>query len=74
MYIKRKKIRFRQWQDHEDEKNSENFPLAFVITIHEKFDQFRRLLRAIYSPDNFFCIHVDGKSSDHFKAQTQVPF
>ncbi|OXB63390.1 hypothetical protein ASZ78_004831 [Callipepla squamata] len=38
------------------------FPLAYVITLHKEFETFERLFRAIYMPQNVYCIHVDGKA------------
>lgn len=40
-----------------------DFPLAFSILMYKDIEQFERLLRAIYRPQNFYCIHVDRKSS-----------
>ena len=40
----------------------ENFPLAFSILMYKDVEQFERLLRAIYRPQNFYCVHVDKKS------------
>ncbi|XP_014673691.1 PREDICTED: N-acetyllactosaminide beta-1,6-N-acetylglucosaminyl-transferase, isoform B-like [Priapulus caudatus] len=37
------------------------FPLAFTILMRNEVDQLERLLRAIYMPQNSYCIHVDGK-------------
>uniref|UniRef100_A0A3Q3BHE7 Beta-1,3-galactosyl-O-glycosyl-glycoprotein beta-1,6-N-acetylglucosaminyltransferase 3 n=1 Tax=Kryptolebias marmoratus TaxID=37003 RepID=A0A3Q3BHE7_KRYMA len=39
-----------------------NFPIAFSMVIHEKIEMFERLLRAIYAPQNIYCVHVDQKS------------
>ena len=39
-----------------------DFPLAFSILIYKDVEQFARLLRAVYRPQNFYCIHVDAKS------------
>ena len=41
-----------------------NFPLAFSILMYRDVEQSERLLRAIYQPQNTYCIHVDNKSSD----------
>ena len=41
-----------------------SFPLAFTILVHEKVEQFERLLLAIYRPNNQYCIHVDKKVPD----------
>ncbi|KPP68062.1 beta-1,3-galactosyl-O-glycosyl-glycoprotein beta-1,6-N-acetylglucosaminyltransferase-like [Scleropages formosus] len=46
----------------------EEFPLAYSIVIHHKIQNFERLLRAIYAPQNFYCIHVDNKSAPLFQA------
>lgn len=40
------------------------FPLAFSILMYRDVEQAERLLRAIYRPQNIYCIHVDSKSSD----------
>uniref|UniRef100_A0A8C5QWN3 Glucosaminyl (N-acetyl) transferase family member 7 n=1 Tax=Leptobrachium leishanense TaxID=445787 RepID=A0A8C5QWN3_9ANUR len=40
-----------------------DYPLAYIITIHKKLDMFVKLLRAIYAPQNIYCIHIDKKSS-----------
>lgn len=44
----------------EEEKN---FPIAFSIIMYRSVEQFERLLRAVYRPHNYYCIHVDVKSS-----------
>ncbi|ESO12380.1 hypothetical protein HELRODRAFT_141556, partial [Helobdella robusta] len=41
----------------------ENFPLAFSISSYTDIEQTERLLRAIYHPQNLYCIHIDIKSS-----------
>ncbi|XP_003417900.1 N-acetyllactosaminide beta-1,6-N-acetylglucosaminyl-transferase-like [Loxodonta africana] len=43
------------------------FPLAYTVTIHKDFDTFERLFRAIYMPQNVYCIHVDEKATVEFK-------
>ncbi|XP_076863593.1 beta-1,3-galactosyl-O-glycosyl-glycoprotein beta-1,6-N-acetylglucosaminyltransferase 3 isoform X2 [Brachyhypopomus gauderio] len=47
----------------EEEKD---FPIAYSMVIHEKIEMFERLLRAIYTPQNVYCVHVDLKSSKIF--------
>ena len=49
-------------------KNEKDFPLAYSILIYTEVSQFQRLLRAIYRPQNIYCIHIDKKSSESFKA------
>ncbi|KAM5298314.1 N-acetyllactosaminide beta-1,6-N-acetylglucosaminyl-transferase-like [Ctenodactylus gundi] len=44
------------------------FPLAYVMVLHKDFDTFERLFRAIYMPQNVYCVHVDQKATDAFKA------
>ncbi|KAK7489249.1 hypothetical protein BaRGS_00019501 [Batillaria attramentaria] len=41
-----------------------DFPLAFGIKVHEKPHIAERLLRVIWRPHNFYCIHVDKKTPD----------
>lgn len=43
----------------EEEKN---FPIAYSIMMYRDMDQVERLLRAIYRPSNFYCLHVDAKT------------
>ncbi|XP_034049455.1 beta-1,3-galactosyl-O-glycosyl-glycoprotein beta-1,6-N-acetylglucosaminyltransferase 3-like [Thalassophryne amazonica] len=45
----------------------EEFPIAYSMVIHEKIEMFERLLRAVYAPQNIYCVHVDQKSSEDFK-------
>lgn len=52
-------------------KEEEDFPLAFIITIHKELETFLRLLRAIYAPQNVYCIHVDAKASEDYKASVR---
>lgn len=44
-----------------------DFPIAYSMVIHEKIEMFERLLRAIYAPQNIYCVHVDQKSPEVFK-------
>ncbi|XP_026104030.1 beta-1,3-galactosyl-O-glycosyl-glycoprotein beta-1,6-N-acetylglucosaminyltransferase 7-like [Carassius auratus] len=48
-------------------KEEEDFPLAFIITIHKELETFVRLLRAIYAPQNVYCIHIDAKAAEEYK-------
>lgn len=48
-------------------KEEADFPLAFTLTIHKDFDTFERLFRAIYMPQNVYCVHVDQKATVAFK-------
>ena len=44
-------------------KEEENFPIAYSILAYRNMEQVERLLRAIYRPQNFYCIHIDPKAS-----------
>ncbi|XP_053309416.1 beta-1,3-galactosyl-O-glycosyl-glycoprotein beta-1,6-N-acetylglucosaminyltransferase 7-like [Spea bombifrons] len=44
----------------------EDYPLAYILTIHKQLDMSVKLLRAVYAPQNIYCIHVDKKSSRDF--------
>lgn len=44
-------------------EEEENFPLAFSIVLYKEAEMFERLLRAIYRPQNYYCLHVDKSSS-----------
>ena len=39
----------------------ENFPLAYILTVHTNVRQVLRLLKVIYRPHNLYCIHPDAK-------------
>ncbi|XP_019131558.2 beta-1,3-galactosyl-O-glycosyl-glycoprotein beta-1,6-N-acetylglucosaminyltransferase [Larimichthys crocea] len=43
-------------------QEEEDFPLAYSLVVHHKVQNFERLLRAIYAPQNIYCVHVDRKS------------
>lgn len=45
-----------------------SYPLAFILTIHKELEIFIRLFRAIYMPQNVYCIHVDSKSPPEYQA------
>ncbi|EUB60081.1 Beta-1,3-galactosyl-O-glycosyl-glycoprotein beta-1,6-N-acetylglucosaminyltransferase 3 [Echinococcus granulosus] len=48
-------------------KEEEEFPLAYTIMAFERPDQVWRLLRSIYRPQNYYCIHFDKKSPELYK-------
>ncbi|KAI5094769.1 beta-1,3-galactosyl-O-glycosyl-glycoprotein beta-1,6-N-acetylglucosaminyltransferase 3, partial [Silurus meridionalis] len=45
-------------------EEEEAFPVAYSIVIHHKVQNFERLLRSIYNPQNFYCIHLDKKAAE----------
>ncbi|KAJ3612541.1 hypothetical protein NHX12_020812 [Muraenolepis orangiensis] len=44
-----------------------DFPIAYSMVIHQKIEMFERLLRAVYRPQNVYCVHVDKKSPADFR-------
>lgn len=48
-------------------KEEEEFPVAFSILVYCCPHQVEALLRAIYRPQNYYCIHIDSKCSGTFK-------
>ncbi|XP_063154952.1 N-acetyllactosaminide beta-1,6-N-acetylglucosaminyl-transferase [Candoia aspera] len=47
------------------------FPLAYVLTLHKDLGTFERVFRAIYSPHNIYCIHVDEKVPSKYKQDVE---
>ncbi|XP_077792422.1 beta-1,3-galactosyl-O-glycosyl-glycoprotein beta-1,6-N-acetylglucosaminyltransferase 4 isoform X1 [Podarcis muralis] len=45
----------------------EKFPLAYSLVVHKDAIMVERLIHAIYSSQNVYCIHYDKKSSSTFK-------
>ncbi|XP_009989519.1 PREDICTED: N-acetyllactosaminide beta-1,6-N-acetylglucosaminyl-transferase, isoform A-like, partial [Tauraco erythrolophus] len=43
------------------------FPVAYVVTLHKEFETFERLFRAVYTPQNVYCVHVDAKAPAAFR-------
>ena len=39
------------------------YPLAFSFAVYTDVEQFERLLRAVYQPQNYYCVHIDIKAS-----------
>ncbi|XP_071509107.1 N-acetyllactosaminide beta-1,6-N-acetylglucosaminyl-transferase-like [Diadema antillarum] len=59
-----KKSRMYPMQPLTDEEAA--FPIAFILTVHKESAQVERLLRAIYQPQNVYCIHPDAKATRAF--------
>lgn len=49
-------------------QEEENFPLAYSLVVHKDAWMVERVIKALYSPSNIFCIHYDGKSSEEFRS------
>ena len=43
------------------------FPVAYIMTLHKEFETFERLFRAVYMPQNVYCVHVDAKAPAPFR-------
>ncbi|XP_069402934.1 beta-1,3-galactosyl-O-glycosyl-glycoprotein beta-1,6-N-acetylglucosaminyltransferase 7 [Ovis canadensis] len=48
-----------------------SFSLAYIVTIHKELAMFVQLLRAVYVPQNVYCIHVDEKAPRKYKTAVQ---
>ncbi|XP_074659086.1 beta-1,3-galactosyl-O-glycosyl-glycoprotein beta-1,6-N-acetylglucosaminyltransferase-like [Tubulanus polymorphus] len=60
--------RGRKYILHPLTETEHQFPIAFSILIYKDLERFERLLRMIYRPQNYYCVHVDAKSPDEFMA------
>ena len=49
-------------------KEEKQFPLAYVVLVHNNPVSLMRFLKAVYRRHNAYCIHYDQKSSDIFKS------
>ena len=56
-------LHHRQYSTKPTSGEESEFPLAFSILMYEDVEEFERLLRAIYRPQNYYCVHVDAKSN-----------
>lgn len=68
-YVKQTKdcgkfLRTRKYLPFPLSEEEEAFPVAYSIVMHHKVQNFERLLRSVYSPQNFYCIHVDKKAPE----------
>ncbi|XP_006009164.1 beta-1,3-galactosyl-O-glycosyl-glycoprotein beta-1,6-N-acetylglucosaminyltransferase [Latimeria chalumnae] len=52
-------------------KEESEFPIAYSMVTHKSIELFERLLRSVYAPQNYYCIHVDKKSPESFLAAVQ---
>ena len=53
-------------------KEEKELPIAFSLTVYKGSHLLDRILRAIYMPNNIYCIHIDKKSSDVFRKAIQA--
>lgn len=59
-------VRVRGYDNRCVSEEEKDFPLAYSMVVHKSAWMVERLLRAVYSPNNIFCIHYDLKSSFQF--------
>lgn len=52
----------RGYNDPVPSREEMDFPIAYSILLYKDVEQAERLLRAIYMPQNYYCIHVDAYS------------
>ena len=43
-----------------------NFSIAYSILAFKHIEMFERLLRSIYRPEHFMCVHIDIKADSHY--------
>ena len=55
--------KYRKYIMYPTSKEEAEYPLAFSIMMYRNPQMVERLLRAIYRPQNVYCIHVDLKSN-----------
>ncbi|XP_071495774.1 N-acetyllactosaminide beta-1,6-N-acetylglucosaminyl-transferase-like [Diadema antillarum] len=60
--------RERRYPNQPQSMLEEEYPVAYIIVTHKDSAQVERLLRAIYQPQNVYCIHPDAKSSATFRS------
>ena len=53
-------------------KEEKQLPIAFSLTVYKGSRLLDRILRAIYMPNNVYCIHIDKKSSEVFRKAIQA--
>ena len=48
------------YADNPGSEEEREFPLAFSILFHKDLEQVENLLRTIYRPQNWYCLHLDA--------------
>ncbi|XP_053386183.1 beta-1,3-galactosyl-O-glycosyl-glycoprotein beta-1,6-N-acetylglucosaminyltransferase-like [Mercenaria mercenaria] len=54
--------RTRSYDNYFSSREEVELPIAYSILLYKDVEQAERLLRAIYTPQNYFCLHVDADS------------
>lgn len=52
----------RYYSNYLPSREEAEFPVAYSILLYKDVEQAERLLRAIYAPQNYYCLHVDADS------------
>lgn len=52
-------------------KEEASFPVAYALALHKDFPTFERVFRALYAPQNLYCLHVDEKAPSGFKGEVE---
>ncbi|XP_051268643.1 beta-1,3-galactosyl-O-glycosyl-glycoprotein beta-1,6-N-acetylglucosaminyltransferase 4 [Dicentrarchus labrax] len=61
-------IKSRGYDDVCVSEEEKDFPLAYSLVVHKSAWMVERLIKALYSPSNIYCLHYDQKSSAQFIA------
>ncbi|CAJ1070115.1 beta-1%2C3-galactosyl-O-glycosyl-glycoprotein beta-1,6-N-acetylglucosaminyltransferase 4-like [Xyrichtys novacula] len=61
-------IKTRGYDDVCVSEEEKDFPIAYSLVVHKYAWMVERLIKAIYSPANIYCIHYDEKSPASFKS------
>ncbi|CDQ77906.1 unnamed protein product [Oncorhynchus mykiss] len=60
-------LRSRGYGDVQVSEEEQAFPLAYSLVVHKSASMVEKILRAVYTPNNIYCIHYDLKSSELFR-------
>lgn len=60
-------VKRRGYMTMPESEEEASFPIAYNILVYTDYQLAERLLRAIYAPQNFYCIHVDAKADEEVK-------
>ena len=59
-------MEFREKRGYKNVYNNSDFAIAYIISFYKNLEQMEFLLQAIYSPYNYYCVHVDKSASQVF--------
>lgn len=72
--LTKKCVRFRHYRNYITgplTSKENKFPVAYSIIMKDSVFQFESLLRAIYRPQNIYCIHIDQNSPKEIRQAVQ---